>query len=181
VEWINSGGAGMGNDAGATLFFRGDRAMPAPYLEKIMRIRVIVGDPLAPSIIYDDQLPDRGLEGQIYTRGDGRYYRWSDNSWKAVALKFDDITIDILARGQDIWRGALYVFDNYLAKLDPLDYITSGNAGAQSVSFPSVSEVLAWFTARRALIVKQLERYGTITRACYRPRAVGGVLECSEI
>jgi hypothetical protein len=177
VEWVNTSGAVLGNDAGATLYFRGTEPSPPPSLAKILQIRLIIGDPLASSLVYDDQLPDRGLKEQVYTRGDGRYYQWGDNGWEAVALKFDDITITLLTQGQDIWRGALYVFDHYLTKIDPLDYLTSASAGAQNVTLPGIPDVLAWFAARRAVIVRQVERYGRVTQVCYREHAVGGVFE----
>jgi hypothetical protein len=153
----------------------GDGAAPPGCLLDVIRVRVITGDPIATSIVYAGELPDTALEGQVCTTGNGEYMRFGHGKWIREKLLLDDAAVLMFAGNGTIWDKSLRYVDALTARMNPLDYITGGSAGAQSVSFPSVADVLAFYKAKRDAIASMAAGFGGPKRVCVKPYPVGGV------
>jgi hypothetical protein len=145
--------------------------------ERILQIRSLIGDPVATSINYADPLPPSALEGAVYTIGDGVYQIYRAGAWKPVKVRMDDSEIEGLDSGGSVYAAALDAINILLLKINPLDYITSGNAGGQSVGFPSIADVLAFFNAKKAAIAAIAAKAGDVQRAGHCPVPVGGLFD----
>jgi hypothetical protein len=145
--------------------------------ERILQIRQLIGDPIASSINYADPLPSDALNGAVYTTGNGVYQAWRYGAWKAVKLQIDDVKIEEVDTSANIYVSALAAVDALIARINPLDYITSGNAGAQSVSFPTIESVYASFNLKKAQIEKMAIQSGYVLQARRHPVPVGGVYD----
>jgi hypothetical protein len=145
--------------------------------ERILQIRSLIGDPAATSVNYEDPLPASALEGAAYTTGDGAYQMYRAGAWKPVKIQMDDSEIERLDSGGSVYSAALNAINVLLLKINPLDYITSGGAGAQSVGFPSLADVTAFFNAKKAAVASLAARAGDAQRAGRRPVPVGGVFD----
>jgi hypothetical protein len=140
-----------------------------------MRVRVMIGDPIAASIVYSAELPAQALEGQVCTTGNGVYMRFENGAWAGAKLQLDDVAITMLAGKGTVFDRALRCVDALVARLNPLDYITGGSAGGQSVSFPSASDVLAFFKMKREAIASMGAASGNVRSVRVKPFPVGGV------
>jgi hypothetical protein len=145
--------------------------------ERILQIRRLIGDPVASSINYADPLPDNALDRAVYTTGDGAYQARRYGAWKPVKIQIDDVEIERMDTAANIYVSALTAVNALIARINPLDYITSGNAGAQSVGFPSLADVLAFFNAKKAAIASMAAEAGDVQRAGWHPVPVGGVFD----
>jgi hypothetical protein len=180
VYWVTENDVYLADENGNRLVFSigDDPPLPPPpeWLAEVLKVRFIIGDPICTSLIYADVLPESALEGQVYTSGDGVYYKRENGAWVTCRLTLDDRAIDAF-RGGSTWQQASRAIDLLLIRINPLDYITSGNAGGQSVSFPSLADVLAFFNARKAAISSWAVQAGDVQRVGCHPVAVGGVYE----
>jgi hypothetical protein len=155
--------------------------IPPDWLVRVVQTRWYLGDPPTTQFIYSTTQPDTATDGMVWTNGDGNYYHRTGTTWIKCKLQFGDGYIRVFTdAGMPPLNVAVNNIDQLIMRIDPTDYITSGNAGGQSVSFPSLAEVTAFFTAKKkALQDMILEQAGlggvTFVRAC-RP-AVGGSYE----
>jgi hypothetical protein len=148
-------------------------------LQQILLVRRSIGDPVTLDFICVAVLPEDGPGKTAFTTGDGVYWYY-DGSWKQYGLKFSDPYIRELVEEQGRLRAAMTLINNLIARIDPSDYITSGNAGGQSVSFPSLSDMLAYYNGLRDALMKEEAASnrmdsGLMLRTKRRP--VGGVME----
>jgi hypothetical protein len=153
---------------------------PPDWLQQVIHVRRNVGDPITLDFLYIDSLPDSGMEKTAYTTGNGSYWYYA-GTWKKYGLQFSDAYIRQLVEARDKWSASLILIDNLIAQINPADYITSGSAGGQSVSFPSLADMLAYYKARKEAI-QNMQRVTVNTNGggsyrC-RPRAVGGEYNC---
>jgi hypothetical protein len=155
---------------------------PVPAgLIPILRVREMIYDPQAKDIVYVGQLPSFPLPGIAFTLGDGVYRARPGDAWIPLDTKFTDAGIeDMLAMAGKPVRAACLLIDRLIARIQPDDYITSGNAGGQSVGFPSLADMLAFYRGLKAdLLAEAAAMEGTDTGRFFtveRP-AVGGVWE----
>jgi hypothetical protein len=153
---------------------------PVPdWLIPVLRLREMIYDPLAKDIVYVEQLPSYPPPGVAFTLGDGEYRVRPGDTWTILDTKFTDAGLeDVLTMTGDPVRAACLLIDRLVARIQPDDYITSGNAGGQSVSFPSLADMLAFYRGLKAnLLAEAAALAGTDTGRMItvaRP-AVGGV------
>jgi hypothetical protein len=145
--------------------------------ERILQIRQLIGDPIASSIHYADPLPGDALEGSVYTTGNGVYQFWRSGAWKPVKIQMDDVEIERMDTSANVYVSASMAVNALIARINPLDYITSGNAGGQTVSFPSLADVLAFFNAKKEAIGEMASQSGNTQQARRHPVPVGGVYD----
>jgi hypothetical protein len=155
---------------------------PPAWLQQVIRARRSIGDPVTRDFIYVTELPDEGPEKTAFTTGNGSY-RYYAGSWKQYDVKFSDGYIRELVEGRGRYRAAVTLINNLIARIDPADYITSGNAGGQSVSFPSLADMLAYYNGLRDALMREEAAAnradsGLMLRTKRRP--VGGVLEYDD-
>jgi hypothetical protein len=154
---------------------------PPNWLVKVIQARWYLGDPPANQFLYSTTFPNEANEGNIYTSGDGNYYKKTAEQWILQPVQFGDGYIRVFTDGGlSPLTTAINNIDQLIARINPADYITSGNAGGQSVSFPSLKDVSDFFAAKKkALKDMAAEQAGlsgvTFLRAS-RP-AVGGSYE----
>ena len=151
-------------------------------MQLIFAIRRSIGDPVTSDLIFVDELPETAQENIAYSTGNGEYKYFDRVQWRNYTLKFSDTYILSLSKRGRI-SASLQLINNLIARIDPTDYITSGNAGGQSMSFLSLSEVLLYYeTLRNTLLEEQAAESGTNSGLMLstKRRAVGGVLESYE-
>jgi hypothetical protein len=89
----------------------------------------------------------------------------------------DDVEIERMDISANIYVSASLAVNALIARINPLDYITSGNAGGQTVSFPSLADVLAFFNAKKEAVGKIANLSGIMQQARRHPVPVGGVYD----
>jgi hypothetical protein len=152
-------------------------------LDEIIHIRRSIGDPVTSDFILVDELPAQARQNTAYTAGDGLYSYFDGVEWRFYTLKFSDNYIGQLIKQRGWHRAAVKLIDNLIARIDPADYITSGNAGGQSTSFSSLGEVIAYYNALRdRLLEEEAEEAATNSGLMLTTvkRPVGGVTEYDE-
>jgi hypothetical protein len=158
---------------------------PVPeWLVPVLRLREMIYDPQAKDIVYVKQLPGYSPPGVAFTLGDGVYRVWAKDTWIVLDTKFTDAGIeDMLAVAGEPIRAACLLIDRLIARMQPDDYITSGNAGGQSVSFLSLADMLAFYRGiKESLLAEAARLSGLGTGGFFRTkkRPVGGVLEIDD-
>ena len=149
-------------------------------LIKIFEIRRSIGDPVTSDFIIVESFPESALENVAYTTGNGEYKYFDKIEWRIYRLKFSDIYVKTLSDNLGRIGASLRLINNLIAQINPLDYITSGNAGGQSVSFLSLQDVLNYYNfLRDRLLEEQASKNGRNSGVMMetRRRPVGGVLE----
>jgi hypothetical protein len=148
---------------------------------EIIEVRRSIGDPItADFVFFIEELPETALNNTAYTTGDGEYKFFDGVEWRPYNLKFSDGYIQGLVEGLGRLKAAIKLIDILIARIDPTDYITSGNAGGQSVSFPSLGEIMDYYKALRNQLIEEEKaaagvNSGLMVHTVKRP--VGGVLE----
>jgi hypothetical protein len=174
VYWVTESGVFLSDENGNRLVFEAGDAPPPEWLAEVLRVRFVIGDPAGSPLIFAAALPAAPIEGMVCTAGNGVYRRWRDGAWETCPITLDDQAINGF-RGGTVWERAKQAIALLLIRINPLDYITSGNAGGQSVSFPSLESVAAFFKTRQEAIDAQIIASGGANRVCVRPYPVGGV------
>jgi hypothetical protein len=157
--------------------------IPPDWLRDVIRVRGSIGDPVTADFIFVDTLPAVMQPLTACTTGDGQYWFYRGGHWKPYALTFSDNYIRQMIEERGPLKAALRLIDNLIARIDPADYITSGNAGGQSVSFLTLAEVLDFYHRLRDLLLKEdAEEAGMNSGLMLKTkrRPVGGVLEEAE-
>jgi hypothetical protein len=155
-------------------------AMPA-YLPWVAMLRMLVGDPLASEIVFVETLPQAGYDsGEAWTTGGGIYFKWDCGAWQRQKLFLSDVFIRDKTRNQTEYSAGIFLLDTILARINPLDYVLSRNAGGQSLSFPTLSEIRDFFAARKAALQAQAETTGKGVCFYKRPIPVGDVYESAD-
>jgi hypothetical protein len=152
-------------------------------LKEIFEVRRSIGDPVTADFVFTEELPETALENTAHTTGSGEYKFFDGVEWRPYALKFSDGYIQGLIEGLGRVKAAIKLIDNLIARIDPADYITSGNAGGQSVSFPSLGEVMAYYNALRDRLIEEEKAAAGMNSGLMvqtKKRPVGGVLEENE-
>ena len=165
-----------------------DAPVPIPVWQRdIIRVRRSIADPIAADFLLTLSLPAAGAPTTAYALyGDsynGKYYYYSAGGWKEYALKFSDDYIRQRVAESGRLNAAIGLITDLIARLDPTDYITGGNAGGQSVSFPSLESVLAFYKGLKdALLAEDARQHRMNSGAYFRAkrRPVGGVLDYAE-
>jgi hypothetical protein len=179
VYWVTQDELYLATEAGVRLVFQnGDPEPPSSWLADVLRVRLIVGDPVCGTLIYVPALPGSALEGVCCTTGNGQYYLMRDGEWEALTVQFGDEVIgEYRRRAKSIWQAAHTVIKALLIRINPLDYITGGNAGAQSVSFPSLADVTAFFNERLKHITDMMNDADGYNRVRVARQPVGGLYD----
>ena len=160
--------------------------MEAPaLLQEVFKVRRSIGDPVSADFVYVETLPVTVTEKDTsaFTTGDGKYWFDDGMEMQQYKLKFSDSYIFGLLKGMSRIKASIRLIDNLIASIDPTDYITSGNAGGQSVSFLSLQDILAFYNALRdRLLEEEAEEEGMNSGLMLhtKRRPVGGVLEDYE-
>ena len=155
------------------------------WLGEVIQVRRSIGDPVTSDFIYIEELSSssEALKNVAYTMGDGEYWFYDGLEWRLYSLKCSDAYIKLLAGKHGKIGAAIKLIDNLIAQIDPTDYINSGNTGGQSMSFPSLQEVLNYYTTLRDILLKeQAEEAGMNSGLMLetKKRPVGGVTEDYE-
>jgi hypothetical protein len=155
--------------------------VPPDWLLNVILVRRATGDPVVNDFVLVTALPSAGIHGTAYilydTAYNGAYNYWDGANWKQFSLKFADAYIQVLLEKSDRLNVSLTLIDNLIARIDPADYITSGNAGGQSVSFPGLADILAYYSGLKAALVDEARALTGKTGGGHfkmRPRLVGG-------
>ena len=153
-------------------------------LDQVIQVRRSIGDPVTSDfVIVEGDLPAEPLKNTAYTKGNGVYWFHDGVDWREYTLKFGDAYIGALIDHHGLIKAAVRLIDNLIARIDPSDYITSGNAGGQSMSFPSLQDVLAYYNALRdRLLEEEAEAAGMNSGLMLKTKKkmVGGVQEEDE-
>jgi len=154
-----------------------------PDLHEIIEVRRRIGDPITADFCVVDELPTEARQNSAFTTGNGEYKFFDGVEWREYSLKFSDGYIKGLVEGFGKIRASIRLIDNLMARIDPTDYLTSGNAGGQSVSFPSLSEVVDYYKSLRERLIEEEAaeagmNSGLMLKTLTRP--VGGVLEVND-
>lgn len=155
-------------------------SVPPDWLQDVIRVRRNSGDPLAYDFIFVDSLPASMSLNIALTQGDGAYYYYDGTQWKRYDLKFSDAYIRELVERRGILKASVKLIDNLLARIDPADYITSGNAGGQSVSFLTLAEIIQYYQALRDKLLEEDAAASGMNSGLFikaKRRGVGGVTE----
>jgi len=156
--------------------------LPA-WFDEVIQIRRSIGDPVTCEFFFVDELPESAVRHTAWTTGNGEYWFHDSIEWRKYSLKFGDPYIKLLAGKYGRLGAAIKLIDNLIAQIDPTDYINSGNAGGQSMSFPSLQEVMNYYTTLRdRLLDEYAAEQGTNSglMLATKKRPVGGVLEDYE-
>jgi hypothetical protein len=148
---------------------------------KIRDMRMQLRDPAGVNdIIIVDALPvNPDPNSAYYVNPDGNYKKYNSftQGWDALALRLSDAYI--LEMIEQHKNGAiLYLIDFLIAGLKT--GAVSFNAGAESVSFPSLADLLNYYTQLRALKQEEIAaENGNNTGRMFRTRRppIGGVVE----
>jgi len=159
--------------------------VPVPdLLKEIFEVRRSIGDPVTADFIFTDELPLTAPLNTAYTTGNGEYKYFNEVEWRQYKLKFSDGYIMGLIEGLGRIKASIKLVDNLIAKIDPTDYLLSGNAGGQSVSFPSLGDVLAYYNALRDRLIEEERAASGMNSGLMlhtKKRFIGGIMEESEI
>jgi hypothetical protein len=138
----------------------------------------MIYDPLANDLFFVTSLPDEPPEGAAFTRGDGVYWAYPGGEWVKLPLKFSDAAVeDMLSMGGGVITAACLLIDRLTARIQPGDYITSGNAGGQSLSFPSLADMLAFYRGLKKDLLDEEARLNAGSFIITPRPPVGGVYE----
>ena len=157
--------------------------MSKDKLLAVFEIRRSIGDPITNDFILVDEIPETAQQNTAYTTGNGEYKYWDGVEWRVYNLKFSDQYIKMLSGQMGRINASIRLINNLIAQIDPNDYITSGNAGEQSVSFLSLSEILHYYqTLKEVLLEEQAAEAGFNSGRMFRTkkRFIGGVLESED-
>jgi hypothetical protein len=144
----------------------------------------MIYDPQAKDIMYVERLPSYAPDGVAFTLGDGAYQVKKNESWTALSTKFTDAGIrGMVNESGSVLGAACLLIDRLIARIQPDDYITSGNAGGQSVSFPSLADMLAFYRGLKEALREEAARISGLGSGGFfrtKKRPVGGVLEYDD-
>jgi len=149
-------------------------------LDEIFQIRRSIGDPVTGNFVYVDAFPDTAQRNTAYTTGDGKYQFFNGLEWREYNLKFGDAYIGLLVEKHGRLGASIKLVNNLIAQINPKEYITSGKAGGQSMSFPSLRDVLDYYnTLRDALLEEEASDAGMNSGLMLEAKRspVGGVLK----
>lgn len=154
--------------------------IPPEWLREVIRVRRRIGDPVTSDFVYIETLPSAAQPNIAFTTGDGQYWFYRGGQWKPYTLKFSDSYIRQLVQDRGQLKAAIRLIDNLIARIDPTDYLTAGNMGGQSVSFPTLTELMDFYHRLRDLLLQEDAEdkgmnSGLMLKTKRRP--VGGVLE----
>jgi len=155
---------------------------PPAWLDEVFQIRRSIGDPVTGDFVYVEELPDTAPQNIAHTTGNGEYQFYDGVEWRKYNLKFGDAYIRLLAEKHGRLGASIKLIDNLIAQIDPTD-LTSGNTGGQSMSFPSLQEVLNYYaTLRNILFEEEAAEAGMNSGLMLetKRRPVGGVIEDYE-
>lgn len=179
VYWVTQDNVFLATENGVRLAFEeGSPAPPPLWLADVIRVRLIAGDPICGAIIYAPSLPDTAPSGTCATNGDGLYFIMRDGEWQEITLQFQDgILRERVEKTGNVLKTAYEIIKLLLIRINPLDYVTSANAGAQSVSFPSVADVISFFNEKLKHIGDMINAESGCRRVCVAPYPVGGLYD----
>ena len=160
------------------------------WLQDIIEVRRSIGDPVTSDFIFVEKLPSFIPEeppdiliNTAYTTGNGEYWFFDQIEWRKYTLKFGGAYVKLLVDKHGRLGASIKLVDNLIAQIDPTDYLTSGNAGGQSVSFPSLQDVLNYYDALRKQLLEEESAEAGVNSGLMlktKKRYVGGVLEDYE-
>jgi len=153
------------------------------WLDEVIQIRRSIGDPVTGDFVFTDELPDTAPQNIAHTKGDGEYWFHDGVEWRKYSLRFGDAYIKLLAGKYGRLGASIKLIDNLIAQISPEDYVTSGNAGGQSMSFPSLQEVMNYYTTLRNILLEEEAAEKGLNSGLMlqtKKRPVGGVIEGYE-
>ncbi|GHU09727.1 hypothetical protein FACS1894151_08080 [Spirochaetia bacterium] len=144
---------------------------PIPdWLGKIIRVRRLIADPsIGDFFLVEGPLPDEGVANTAYVMYgsdyyNGIYYVWRNGVWIALLLVNPDTYIRGLIETMSVESAAKYLIQNAILHIDAVYRITSESDGGQSMSFASLSDLIAWFNAQLTLLDDMTMKRKTISK-----------------
>jgi len=153
------------------------------WLDEVFQIRRSIGDPVTGDFVYAEELPETAPQNIAHRTGNGEYRFYDGAEWREYSLKFGDAYIRLLAGKYGQLGASIKLIDSLIAQIDPTDYITSGNAGGQSMSFPSLQEVMDYYKTLRGILFEEYAAEAGMNSGLMletKRRPVGGVIEGYE-
>lgn len=153
---------------------------PPLWFVDVIRIRRNMADPFTTDFLYTDVLPVTGIPDTAWTTGNGRYYYYTGTGWKPYSLKFSDHYLRDLVEQRGVLKASIQCIDDLLARNDPADRIISGNTGAQSLSFPSPTELREYYKDRKKALEAEIAAQSGMNSGRFlsvKRKPVGGVWE----
>jgi hypothetical protein len=174
----------MDDQTGRLLFALEEEPPPPPQsLVNSAWVRRLLQDPPGLKMaILVDVLPAAGVEGYVYYKQspyDGAAWAYDAlNGWREAETRFTNAAVDeAVASYGDAHMAALALLSEWEGSIDIDAFYTSANSGAESVTWPSLTERSAWFIARKKAINDLFLRKAGKTGAAWasiRPPMVGG-------
>jgi hypothetical protein len=149
-------------------------------LQEVFEVRRSIGDPVTSDFVFAVELPVGALQNTAYTTGNGEYEFFDGLEWRKYTLKFGDAYIKVLVEKLGRIGASLKLINNLIAQINPASYLTSGNAGGQSMHFPSLQDVLNYYNFLREQLLEEeaaAEGMNSGLMLKTKRRPVGGVLE----
>jgi len=154
------------------------------WLDEVIQVRRSIGDPVTGDFVFVDELPESWpYQNVTHTTGNGEYCFYDGVEWRKHRLKIGDAYIRLLAEKHGRIGAAIKLIDTLIAQIDPTDYINSGNSGGQSTSFPSLQEVMNYYTVLRDILLEEQAKEAGMNSGLMletKKRPVGGVIENYE-
>jgi hypothetical protein len=161
--------------------------MMLAQLDNVLWVRRAIGDPITTDIVGYDVLPATGTPGVAYLLTgdgyDGVYHYYALGQWQAYNLRFSDVYIKRRVELVGRLQAAIGLINELIARIDPVNYITGGNAGGQSMTFQTLTEVLGYYNGLKAVLLEQEARETGLGNSGFfrvKRRPVGGVLEAAH-
>ena len=144
----------------------------------IRKIRMMLRDPAGVNdLIFADSLPEEpDAQAGYYIAGLGNYQKFNDrrNSWERLPTNLSDAHIAEVLRERGLVCGPIALIDFIIMGLQT--GAVSFKAGAESVSMPSLSDLLAFYREKKNILLEQAGLSAGRTMRARRP-VIGGVRE----
>jgi hypothetical protein len=142
----------------------------------------MIPDPSVTDFLLVEELPATDVAGYGYVLFgdgyDGAVWLRRDGAWTKAKLQIGNAYLNDLIHERGKYGAAIAGIDAVVASIDPFTWASSYNVGAESASLASLSELTAWFNARKAAIMAQMQTAEQRTPSMRwrgRPVAIGGV------
>jgi len=144
----------------------------------IRKIRMLLRDPAGVNdLIFADSLPEEpDTQAGYYIASLGNYQRFNDrkNAWERLATNLSDAYIAEVMQEMGPSRGPIALIDFIIMGLQT--GAVSFKAGAEGVSMPSLSDLLAFYREKKKILMEQAGLNTGRTLRMRRP-VIGGVRE----
>ncbi len=131
--------------------------MKTEMFDDIIYVRRALYDPQAIDYIRLEEIPETYMPDIAVSVGDnGEWNHYTTSGWVKYPVKFTDEHIKSMILSYGKYQTAICFIDAIISRIDPVGFLHSANAGAQSMSFASLSDVINFYTARKTAIQEDM-------------------------